>query len=46
MDAYSEEDRDRIVRELGGTATVKKVKEEGDSEDTVHYKITKFTPKI
>ena len=41
MDAYSEEDKDRIVRELGGTATVKKVKEEGDAEDTLHYKITK-----
>ena len=31
MDAYTEEDKDRIVRELGGTATVKKVKEEGDA---------------
>ncbi len=41
MDAYSEEDKDRIVRELGGTATVKKVKEEGDADDAVHYKITK-----
>ena len=41
MDAYTEEDKDRIVRELGGTATVKKVREEGDAEDSVHYKITK-----
>ncbi|MBQ9993755.1 MAG: DNA topoisomerase (ATP-hydrolyzing) subunit B [Clostridia bacterium] len=41
FDAYSDEERDAYLAELGEGAVVKKIKDDDAAQDSVHYKVSK-----